>query len=124
MEKAHLLRFCYAANIFILVPVCWSMFSPGGVSRIFGAHVPESAGLRLMIASLWTAILLLSAYGLWKPAAVSPIILVQILYKSLWLICFVLPLILDGKGDTVPTGISLTFLMIVITYPLIYASAR
>ncbi len=48
-EGAGLLRIAYAANILILLPVCWGMFLGSGVAGVFEGKVDESAGLRLLV---------------------------------------------------------------------------
>lgn len=47
----------------------------------------------------------------------SPLLLIQVIYKTLWLLTFVLPLLIAGRSGEVPWGISLTFLVIVLSYP-------
>jgi len=118
-DGAGLLRIAYAANILILVPVCWGMFFGGGVASVFEGRVDESAGLRLLVGSLWFAILACSIAGLATPKLFAPLLVVQIIYKSLWLLFFVAPLVAAGRGGDVPWGISASFLMIVATYPLL-----
>lgn len=116
----------YAFNILVLVPV--------GLLTLFGGEMggqlacqgkfPESEGFRTILGSLWTAILLASILGLVYPVAMSPLLLVQVTYKSLWLVVFVLPRLLDGRGGEVPWGIALTFLVIVVSYPWVIPWSR
>jgi hypothetical protein len=120
MNKINLLKIAYAANILILLPVVRSMFVAGGTTTVFDGVVEDSAGLRLMIASLWTAILLGSAFGLVYPAAVQIILPIQIIYKSIWLITFVLPRLRSSGPGSVPMGITAVFAVIVVTYPFIF----
>ena len=120
LTGAGLLRLAYAANILILVPICWGMFFGSGVAGVFEGKVAESQGLRLLVGSLWFAILLGSIIGLAAPRFFAPIILVQIVYKSLWLLAFVLPLVMAGKSGEVPWGIATTFILIVAIYPFLY----
>ncbi len=115
-EGPSLLRIAYAANILILVPVASSMFFSGGTSGVFEGKVPDSEGLRLLVGSLWFAILLGSAAGLALPAIFAPLLLVQIVYKATWLITYVWP---NRDDPGVPMGISVIFLGIVLTYPLL-----
>jgi hypothetical protein len=49
----------------------------------------------------------------------SSLLLIQVIYKALWLLVFVLPRFLSGRMGEVPWGIALTFLVIVVTYPWI-----
>ncbi|RGP40420.1 hypothetical protein BPTFM16_00705 [Altererythrobacter insulae] len=115
-EGPNLLRLAYAANILILVPVVWSMFFSGGTDGVFEGKVVDSEGLRLLVGSLWFAILIGSLAGLSWPAIFAPLLLVQMVYKSVWLIAYVWP---HREDPGIPVGISIVFLMIVLTYPLL-----
>ncbi|WP_108812636.1 hypothetical protein [Sphingorhabdus sp. Alg231-15] len=117
---AGLLRLAYIANILILAPICWSMFFGSGVTSVFDGKVEESAGLRILVGSLWLAILVGSAIGMFAPRVFAPVILIQIFYKSIWLLVFVLPLIAAGESDQVPWGISATFIAIIVSYPILF----
>ncbi len=119
MIPADWLRFAYGTNILILVPVCWAMLDPRGVERVFQGAVTEAAGLRLLVFSLWAAILMGSLAGLAWPRMFAPLLLVQIVYKSLWLALFVVPQMLAG-GQRTPTGIAVCFVAIIATYPFIF----
>lgn len=119
MTPADLLRLAYAANILILVPVCWAMFAVRGVQAVFQGAVAESAGLRLLVGSLWAAILLASLAGLVWPRFFAPVLLIQIVYKSLWLLLFVLPLLQAGSAR-LPSGIAICFAAIAVSYPWLF----
>ena len=47
----------------------------------------------------------------------SPLLLIQVIYKTLWLLVFVLPRLIGGRDQEIPWGIPLTFLVIVVSYP-------
>lgn len=59
----------------------------------------------------------MSVFGLFMPVLFAPLLLVQIIYKALWLTLFVLPLVLAGKPA--PWGIASIFAAIVLTYPFV-----
>lgn len=118
MANAGILRIAFAANIFILVPVCWNMLARNGTALVFGSAVDESDGLRMLVGSLWASILVASIAGLAQPKFFAPVVLIQVFYKALWLLVFVLPAHLSDRP--VPTGISAVFLLIVITYPALF----
>ena len=114
------LQIAYALNVFILVPVCWNMFVGSGVQSVFEAKVSESAGLRILVGSLWLSILAASLAGLIYPLFFAPLLLVQIFYKATWLCVYILPAALrDGKA-AVPVGISLVFIGIIVLYPVLF----
>ncbi len=119
MNPTVFLKIAYGANILILVPVCWAMFAGQGVKTVFNGAVDESAGLRLLVASLWTAILASSVAGLAFPRFFAPVLLVQIFYKALWLAVFVAPQ-LAGSAQKLPSGIAICFAAIVATYPFLF----
>ncbi len=119
MNSINLLKIAYGANIFILIPVAYAMLFGSGVTNVFDGRVNESAGLRLMVGSLWAAILLTSVAGLFWPRFFAPILPIQIVYKAMWLALFVMPLAQTSGWNAAPKGISITFLMIVVTYPFI-----
>lgn len=116
LEGPNLLRLAYAANIFILVPVVWSMFFSGGTDTVFQGRVTDSEGLRFLVGSLWLAILLCSVAGLAAPALFAPLLVVQIIYKATWLGTWVWP---NRHDPGIPLGISLIFLLIVLVWPLL-----
>lgn len=116
-----ILWIAYVANILILVPVCYSMFLGGGVDSVFDGRVADSAGLRLMTGSLWLAILLASVIGLFMPVLMAPVIAIQVVYKATWLLTFIRPAMKAGGWESVPHGITLCFVLIVLSYPVILA---
>jgi hypothetical protein len=83
-----LLLLPYGFNIIVLVPI--------GLMTLFGGErggqlacqgkFTESAGFRTILGSLWTAILIGSVLGLFWPVTMSPLLLVQVIYKTLWLL--------------------------------------
>ena len=109
----------YIFNILVLLPIGLPLLfgGPVAVRRVFQAKFTDSEGIRTILGSLWTAILVGSVVGLCFPVAMSPLLLVQIIYKSLWLLVFVPPRLFLGRRNEVPWGVAGTFLFIVMTYP-------
>jgi hypothetical protein len=104
------------ANIAILVPV--ALGSLTGLLPISGGRFPESAGWRTIAGSLWTGILVCSIAGFFQPNVFAPILFLQVVYKAVWLIFYVLPRL--GSPRTrkeIHWGIAGSFLLIVILYP-------
>ena len=108
----------YLANIAILVPV--ALGSLTGLLPISGGHFPESAGWRTIAGSLWTGILVCSIAGLFQPIVFAPILFLQVVYKSVWLIFYVLPRLRNpGTRKEIHWGIASAFTFIVILYPVV-----
>jgi len=110
--------FPYIANIVILVPVVLgTLFNFFPIS---GGHFPESAGWRLLVGSLWASILVGSIFGIFNPVTFSPILLLQVIYKALWLIVYTLPRIIQNDPNReIHWGISIVFVLIVVVYPFL-----
>lgn len=111
----------YVFNVVVLVPIGLMTLVGGerGGQLATQGKFPESEGFRTILGSLWTAILLGSILGLFFPIQMSPLLLIQVIYKTLWLLVFVLPRLLAGRSREVPWGISLTFLVIVLSCPMV-----
>jgi hypothetical protein len=113
-----LLLLPYLANIAILVPV--AMGSLTGLLPISGGHFPESAGWRTIAGSLWTGILVCSIAGLFQAVVFAPILLLQVIYKAVWLIFYVLPRLKNAETrKEIHWGIAISFTFIVILYPFV-----
>lgn len=114
------LQAAYVANILILVPVCAAMWSGRGAALVFSGGVSESPGLERLVASLWSAILVASLAGLAFPALFAPLIMIQVIYKALWLATYAFG---PRGGLPFPGGIAASFIAIVIGYPVLFALA-
>ena len=107
----------YIANIVILVPVIWTMLrgGHGGATAIVGAsgHAPV---LQLMVACLWSAILALSVLALTDPQRYWPLLLVQVIYKGMFVALWCVPIWLGRVEGTVPP-LTMVFVLIVLIWP-------
>jgi nucleoside permease NupC len=113
----NLLLVPYIVNIVILVPVALGTLT--GLLPISRGHFPESAGWRTLTGSLWIAILVCSIAGLFYPVIFAPILLLQVIYKLVWIIFYVLPrLKTEESRKEIHWGITISFLLIVIFYPI------
>jgi len=65
--------------------VSWNKFAPQD-PMMFG-----------VVGSVWVAFAIFSIFGLRSPLKFVPVLLMQLFYKSIWLVCVVLPLLIDGK---------------------------
>ena len=113
------LKAAYALNVLILAPVLVSIYSDVNAPiRALQGTIEISEGLRLLVASLWSAILLLSLAGFFWPNLFIPVLILQVVYKSLFLLTYCIPKLRAGKVEDVPIGLSISFLLIVLTYPI------
>ena len=108
----------YIFNILVVIPVGLTTLLGDEARRIvFQGKLPEDAELRTISGTAWTIILIGSVLGLFHPISMSPVLLIQVIYNSLWLVVFVLPLLVRGRVGEVPWGIAGTFFFIVLSYP-------
>ena len=108
-------QFLFCANILILVPIALgALWKPALTDQ--GAFA-ESAGWRMLVGSLWTAILACSVVGAVSPGKFVWLLAFQVIYKSIWLLTYALPRALAGRWAELPTGITGSFLAIVRIWP-------
>lgn len=88
------------------------LVSPGSIQWIFGTACPHI--LSGMIGSLFLAFALVSSLGLKDPIKFIPLLLMQLLYKSVWL-CFVaFPLLIANEISNEIIPVIAVFLIVVI----------
>ena len=115
----------YIFNILVVIPVGLTTLLGGEARRmVFQGKLPEDAEIRTISGTAWTVILIGSVIGLFHPVSMSPVLLIQVIYNSLWLTVFVVPLMIRGHFGKVPWGIAGTFLLIVVSYPWVIPWGR
>ena len=114
-----LLHLPYIFNIIVLIPIGLLTLLGGekGGQLACQSKFPESEGFRTILGSLWTAILIGSVLGLFFPITMSALLLIQVIYKSRWLLVYAMPRMLKQGSNEVPWGIASTFLVIIVSYP-------
>jgi hypothetical protein len=119
-----MLRLAYIANILILVPVALAtLASEQAMATVFEGKFAASAQLRILVGCLWTAILLCSVIGLFYPQEMIAILILQVIYKALFLALVIVPLLSAMGLASIPIGLSVSFALIVATYPFIIWAA-
>ncbi|CAN5588111.1 hypothetical protein BH11BAC3_BH11BAC3_07080 [soil metagenome] len=77
------LKLVYIANIFV---AGWigivSLFDGKTAMKTIFSNAYQPTELTRLVGCLWLAIAVLSVFGLWKPVAFSPVLLLQLIYKS------------------------------------------
>lgn len=111
-KNAARLRFLYTVNILGagLSGFLITFFPNWARSNMF--VTPQDASMLGILGSIWFAIGVVSALGLRFPQTFKPIFLMQIIYKSTWIMVVALPLIAQGRTDDVSMYVYM-FLMIV-----------
>jgi hypothetical protein len=120
LEKAVMIEVApYLLNVIILVPVCMMMFFGNNKDTVqaFQATVVDSPGLRLLVGSLWFSILICSVLGLNEPKKFVPILLMQWIYKTVFIVSYIIPHYIRYGTRLLPTGITATFSAIILVWP-------
>lgn len=114
-----LLLLAYVLNIVVLLPVALVTLlgGPEGQRRLFQGKYPDSAGMRSILGSLWTALLIGSVIGLFHPVSMSPLLAIGVVYKTLWWLVFVVPRLASGRGGEVHWGSAGILLFMALVYP-------
>ena len=114
MQPIHL---AYWINIVVLGPI-----SIATVFRLFPtdqARFEESAGWRVLAGAVWMSAVVLSVLGLFHPLRYSPVLLLQLIYKPVWLAVYAAPRLLRGESDAVPWIMTGTFVGYIVVWPFL-----
>lgn len=114
----------YVLNILILVPVVLMLVRhPEGAPLAGFGGVPDAPSLRMLIASLWGGVLVISALALMDPVRFWPVLVFQVIYKSLFILLWVLPIWLGRSEGVIPSGPTAVFLFIIAVWPFFIVAA-
>lgn len=112
------LKLIYAANILVAGWIgITSLFNPrqAALTIFSGAYTPNDT-IKL-VGALWLSIAVASVFGLWRPLTFSPVLLIQLVYKSTWLLVVALPAIYNKQPY--PSGMAIFFLVWVLVLPFV-----
>ena len=73
--------------------------------------------LRLTLGCLWLAIALCSLLGVFFPITFAAVLVLQLIYKTLWILIYAIPRWIGGRGAEVPGSVATVFLAFVLVYP-------
>jgi hypothetical protein len=108
--NVYLLRTLYLLMVVFLGQDAWSY-----IVSYEGTWNPEAAAAW----SVWAAFSVLAGIGLFHPLRMLPIVLLEILYKSIWLVVVGFPMLsagtLDGRAEEMMFSFGLVVLPIVAT---------
>ncbi|MCZ8354712.1 MAG: hypothetical protein O9340_08255 [Cyclobacteriaceae bacterium] len=112
-----MLLFIYAANIIVAGYIgLLSLFFKQKASETIFQNVYKSTDVIRLVGSLWLSIAILSVLGFFNPEVFIPVLLLQFLYKGLWLMIVALPCIY--YKEPYPKGMAFFFLVWVIIIPI------
>lgn len=112
------LQLMYTANILVAgyIAIISVFFPATAATTIFSNAYPATEVIRL-VGCLWLAIALLSLFGLFRPYQFSPVLLVQLIYKTTWLLVVVVPAI--RNKHPYPEAMAAFFLVWVLILPFV-----
>jgi hypothetical protein len=115
------LRLAYGFNILVLAPVLFGLYSHqgDGVIAALGGSIRNDDGLRLLVASLCCAVLLMSVAGLFAPRLFVALLVFQVVYKAIYLATYVGPDVATQGWNAAPQGPAVVFAIIIAVYPSI-----
>jgi hypothetical protein len=108
----------YIANIIVAGWISiTSLFYPKTAAQTVFQNAYQPTEVIRLVGCLWLAIAILSILGLFRPLTFSPILLVQLIYKGMWLLVVALPAIKNNQAY--PSGMASFFLIWVVVLPFI-----
>lgn len=112
------MKLIYIANIIVAgwIGIASLLFPTYSAKTIFSGTYTSSPLIQL-VGALWLSIALLSIAGLWHPITFSPVLLLQLIYKSSWLIFVCIPALQNNKPY--PGGMALFFIIWIIVLPFV-----
>lgn len=112
------MKLVYIANIIVAgwISITSLFFPERAISTIF-QNAYEPTELTRLVGCLWLSIAVLSILGLWRPMTFSPIFLVQLIYKSMWLLIVAFPAVQNNLPY--PKGMAAFFVIWVLILPFV-----
>ena len=108
----------YIANLLVAGWISISsLFMPRtAIATVFSNNFAYSESIRL-VGALWMAIFVLSILGLFYPQRMSVVLLLQLIYKALWLLFVALPAQLNHQPY--PKSMAVFFIVWVAILPFV-----
>lgn len=112
------MRLVYAYNILGAGVVgAILLLAPGFATRQLFAGTMKPDASTAVLGSIWLAVGALSVLGLFFPAQMSSIFLVQLVYKMVWLLGVALPAVLVGRAGSISLVMTAMFVVWVVVLP-------
>ncbi len=121
MESSWLVvRLLCAANVLVAGVVGGlTLFAPVFTMRLLFSGTAEASARLGIVDSFWLVIAVLSGIGLVYPRPMLGVLVIQLGYKALWLLVVILSALFSGRGQSVPGGVAVFFLVWVIILPFV-----
>lgn len=115
-----LLQVAYVLDAAVSFPIALATLAGNeSVARVaLGEKLPVNSDVHILVGSLWMAIAMCSAAGIFFPLAMAAVLVLQLIYKGLWIVLFVMPRCCTQRSDEVPWRMATMFLGFVIVYPV------
>ena len=110
------LRLIYLANVFVAGSIAYSCLrGPERAAASVFQHAYAPSPAMTLVGCLWLAIAVLSLLGLWRPVTFAPVLLLQFIYKGVWLAAVAYPAF---RADAAyPRGMASFFVVWVLVLP-------
>ena len=123
------LKAMYLANIVIAAPLgVGALVTPGAIRAIMGVPPGDPVSYGIAVGAVPLAFGLAGIAGLRAPLRVAPVLALQALYKSLFLVAVIAPLALAGQlpGHALPLIVMFVFFIVgaIVVVPFPYLLSR
>ncbi|MEL6557159.1 MAG: hypothetical protein AAFQ94_03180 [Bacteroidota bacterium] len=110
------IKVVYVANIIVAgwISISSLFFPKTAHISVFSGAFEYSEAFRL-VGALWGSIFILSLLGMIYPKTMSPVLLLQLIYTSSWLLFVALPAL--SNQSSIPKGMAVFFLIWVLILP-------
>ena len=109
----------YAFNIVMLAPACVSLLlrdNRDGVIALQG-KVRDEPSLRLLAGSVCAALVLCSGLGLFVPRIFVPVLMLEFIAASIYLVACLLPGLVRYGWQSIPQGVTIGCATVAIAWP-------
>ena len=93
------------------------LLAPRFAAKQIFAGTAEPGTATGILGSIWLAVGIASVLGLFFPVQMGAVFLVQLVYKTVWLLGAALPAVLVGKPRAVPPAMAAMFVVWVLVLP-------
>lgn len=115
------LHAAYILDVVVTAPIALTMLTADRTldRGVLHEKMPAERSTRVLLGALWTAILVCLAAGVFLPVTMAPVLLLQLIYKSLWIALFAAPRWATGRRKDVPWRMAGVFAAFIVVYPWI-----